>query len=269
MNDAEFRGFVRARGQSLYRPMPWREHLDPYWILISELMLQQTQVDRMRPKFDVFTSEFPDVAALAAADQSAVTKAWQGLGYNRRALYVARAARMIMDEFGGNVPSAPEDLVRLPGVGPNTAGAVAAYAYNQPVLFVETNVRTVYFHHFYASEAGVTDRVILEKLAQTIDTKNPREFYWALMDYGSHLKKSGVRVNHQSKHYKKQSKLQGSLREMRGLILKHMTMQEGAGEGELRTLFRGDPRFDAALAGLCKDGFLDVRGGEVYLTKGP
>ena len=267
MNDVKFQDFVRERGQQLYRPMPWREHLDPYWILISELMLQQTQVDRMRPKFDAFIGEFPDVAALAAADQSAVTKAWQGLGYNRRALYVARAARMIMNEFGGKVPSTPEDLVRLPGVGPNTAGAVAAYAYNQPVLFVETNVRTVYFHHFFAGEAEITDQVILEKLAQTIDTKNPREFYWALMDYGTHLKKSGVRVNHQSKHYKKQSKLQGSLREMRGLILKHLTTHDVAREDELRAVFCGDLRFEAALLGLQKDGFLEVRGGEVHLTK--
>lgn len=267
MNDADFQNFVRARGRELYRPMPWREHLDAYWILISELMLQQTQVERMRPKFDAFIAQFPDVAALALADQAAVTKAWQGLGYNRRALYVARAAQMIMNEFGGKVPSAQEDLVRLPGVGPNTAGAVAAYAYNQPVLFVETNVRTVYFHHFFVGKADVTDAMILEKLAQTIDTAQPRAFYWSLMDYGSHLKKFGVRVNHQSKHYKKQSPLKGSLREMRGQILRHMATHDSLSEAVLFAEFGDDTRCVSALAGLIKDGFLQVNDGVIRLTK--
>ena len=143
MNTADFQELIWEKGRELYRDMPWRDDTRPYYVLVSELMLQQTQVDRVIPKFDAFITRFPDEAALAAASLADVLTLWSGLGYNRRAKYLHDAAKMIMAEFSGIFPTTYDELVKLPGVGPNTAGAIMTYAYNQPVVFIETNVRTV------------------------------------------------------------------------------------------------------------------------------
>ena len=145
---------LAQRGEELYRTMPWREDTRPYYVLVSELMLQQTQVPRVVPKFEAFIAVFPDEKALAAATLADVLKLWQGLGYNRRAKFLHEAAKMIVQEFGGVFPKSEADIMRLPGVGKNTAGAIIAYAFNMPSIFVETNVRTVYIHHFFADDFG-------------------------------------------------------------------------------------------------------------------
>ncbi len=147
----DFQTEVTRQGQGHFREMPWRAaeadgSFDPYKILVSELMLQQTQVARVVPKFTEFVAKFPTLEALANASLGDVLKAWQGLGYNRRAKYLHSAAQALISK---EAPWKCEDLVALAGVGPNTAGAVLAYAYNQPVLFVETNVRSVFIHHFF------------------------------------------------------------------------------------------------------------------------
>ena len=148
VTNRQFRELVWQKGRELYRDMPWREDTRPYFVLVSELMLQQTQVSRVIPKFKEFIKHFPDERALASASLGDVLKQWQGLGYNRRAKYLHEAARMIVDEFGGEFPKDQKDMQRLPGVGKNTAGAIAAYSFNQPSVFVETNIRTVFIHHF-------------------------------------------------------------------------------------------------------------------------
>lgn len=203
--------------------LPWRQpepggEFDPYKIMVSELMLQQTQVARVIPKYHSFLERFPDAATLAGAEQGDVLRMWQGLGYNRRAKFLWLAAQQV--QALGAFPNSPAELVKLPGVGINTAGAIAAYAYNQPVVFVETNVRTVYIHHFLANQSDITDTDIIYLLQQTLDAEQPRDFYWALMDYGSYLKSTIGNPNKAGKHYAKQSSFHGSRRQVRGQVVR-------------------------------------------------
>lgn len=264
MTNEEFQRLIYRKGEKLYRDMPWREDTRPYYVLVSELMLQQTQVSRVIPKFNEFIKRFPDEKGLAAAPLADVLKVWQGLGYNRRAKYLHEAAKKIV-ELGG-FPDTKAGLLALPGVGKNTAGAILAYSFNQPSIFIETNIRTVYIHHFFNDHFDVDDRHIREKLEETLDHEHPREFYWALMDYGSQLKASGVRNISQSKHYKKQSPLKGSLREVRGMILRELAHGDRTPE-ELKRSMPADERFDVALESLSKEKLIEITNRKIHLTK--
>jgi A/G-specific adenine glycosylase len=266
MDKADFQELVWQKGRELYRDMPWRANIDPYYVLVSELMLQQTQVDRVIPKFNEFTARFPDIKTLAVSTLADVLTAWSGLGYNRRAKFLHEAAKKIMVGFNGSIPVSQSELMSLPGVGPNTAGAIVAYSFNQPVVFIETNIRTVYFHHFFENQESVSDRDVRHIVSETIDTERPREFYWALMDYGSYLKKQGAGQNDKSAHYKKQSPLEGSIRQVRGQIL-HVLTKGGMSEPDLRNNIMADERFVGALQGLIKEGMVCVTKGELHLTK--
>ena len=266
MGIPSFEQLLVQKGEELYRGMPWRDDTRAYYVLVSELMLQQTQVPRVVPKFEAFVAAFPDERALASASLADVLKLWQGLGYNRRAKFLHNAAKMIMDEFDGVFPTNTADIMKLPGVGKNTAGAILAYAFNRPAIFVETNVRTVYIHHFFSDNFAVDDREIIKLLEATIDRENPRRFYQNLMDYGSWLKAQGVRNIAQSRYYKKQSPLKGSVREVRGQIVKALTK----GQLDLPTLqrtVRADTRFPAALDSLVLDGLVVHQGNVLYLTE--
>ncbi|MBA3788780.1 A/G-specific adenine glycosylase [Patescibacteria group bacterium] len=200
--------------------LPWRKTTDPYKILVSEVMLQQTQVDRVKPFYKEFLKKFPTVHALAKASLGDVLKEWQGLGYNRRAKMLHEAAKQIVSEYKGKLPDSVEELESLRGVGPYTARAVATFAYNLDVVCIETNVRTVITHHFFHDQKEVADKDILAILAKALPKGNAREWYSALMDYGAHLKRSGVRNNTKSTTYTKQSTFAGSNREVRGAILR-------------------------------------------------
>lgn len=235
--------------------MPWRDQPSPYNVLVSELMLQQTQVDRVIPKFEAFMNRFPAIQDLAAAPLSEVLIAWSGLGYNRRAKFLHQAAQRVVDEFGGELPSTVKELQSLPGVGPNTAGAIMAYAFNQPVVFIETNIRTVFFHHFFADQPSITDKELAVLVEEMVDSEHPREWYWALMDYGSSLKKQGFGVIDKSAHYKKQSPLKGSVREIRGLILKSLAKGD-KNEQDLQVALPQDERFARALQALLSEGLV-------------
>lgn len=248
-----FQELVWQKGRELYRDMPWRRDTKPYYVLVSELMLQQTQVARVIPKFQAFIERFPDEYALAQASLADVLQLWQGLGYNRRARFLHEAARMIVDEYKGEFPSDEARLIKLPGVGKNTAGAVRAYSFNQPSVFIETNIRTVYFHHLFEDHESVSDKELYEIVAQTIDLEHSREWYWALMDYGSWLKAQGVKNISRSTHYIKQSPLKGSLRETRGAILRELAQAESVRTEEIRMRVGMDDRFERALAGLIRD----------------
>lgn len=210
--------FYRDHG----RDLPWRHTTDPYRILVSEIMLQQTQVNRVIPKYLAFLERFPSVRTLAAAEPGEVLAEWVGLGYNRRARYLQEAARHLA---GILEPWRFEGLVACKGIGANTAAAVLVYSYDLPLLFIETNVRTVIIHHFFDDRADISDREILEALDEVVPWRNghpmtPREFYWALMDYGTHLKATVGNQNIRSRHYAKQSKFQGSRRQVRGQIIR-------------------------------------------------
>lgn len=183
-------------------------------------MLQQTQVSRVIPKYRQFLARFPTVATVTAAPLAEVMQTWQGLGYNRRAKYLWLACRELGDVAA--FPQTVQALTRLPGIGPNTAGAIVVYAFNRPAAFIETNIRTVYIHHFFRGWIDITDKSILSLVAQTLDTENPREWYWALMDYGSHLKSSVGNLNRAGKSYAKQSKFHGSRRQLRGQVLREL-----------------------------------------------
>jgi A/G-specific adenine glycosylase len=263
MDYDEFRRLILQKGEELYRDMPWRQDVRPYYILVSELMLQQTQVDRVVSKFEAFISRFPSEKELAEAALADVLRYWQGLGYNRRAKYLHESAKMVVTR--GGFPDNEADLTTLPGVGKNTAGAIMAYAFNFPSLFVETNVRAVYIHHFFVDKDDVDDRDILVLLERTIDGENPRSFYWALMDYGSWLKKQGVRPG-RSRHYKKQSPIKGSIREVRGMILTVLS-RGNLSIKALRNEVAADRRFDVAYTGLMADGLIEQSGDAVHLTK--
>lgn len=277
MDRKAFLDLLRQMGEELYRDMPWRQDTRPYYVLVSELMLQQTQVDRVVPKFLKFITTFPDESILARATLADVLKLWQGLGYNRRAKFLHDAAKQTVSS--GVFPDDEHHLDALPGVGKNTAGAIMAYAYNQPALFIETNVRAVYIHHFFAYEDNVDDAAILAKMKETVPWAHtsdsvsqllpdydlsPRQYYWALMDYGSWLKKQGIKPS-RSRHYRKQSPLKGSVREVRGLILKALSQGE-LDAAALRTIVVADDRFSVALKGLIQDGLVMQNKDYFHLT---
>lgn len=266
MSDQDFQDYVWEHGRRLFRDMPWRDDIRPYYVLVSELMLQQTQVDRVIPKFNAFIARFPDEQSLALAPLADVLTLWSGLGYNRRAKFLHESAKMIIHDFAGTFPATISEVLRLPGVGPGTAGAIMTYAFNQPTVFIETNVRTVYFHHYFSDGEKVSDAEITPVIERTLDRDHPREFYWALMDYGTFLKKNGVGKITQSKHYSKQSPLKGSVREVRGMIIRQLAMQN-IRLSDLERQYADDDRFPIALRGLLSDGLVTETDQILHLTK--
>lgn len=204
------------------RILIWRETINPYWVVVSEIMLQQTQVQRVVEKFPKFITVFPDFSSLASSSLEDVLRAWQGMGYNRRGKYLQEIARLIVEKYDGTVPKVPAVLESFPGIGPATARSIIVYTYNITEPFIETNVRRVYIHHFFENKEVVSDADILPLLIETIDQENPREWFYALMDYGTHLAKTVENPNRKSKHYNKQSRFNGSNRQIRGAVLRSL-----------------------------------------------
>jgi A/G-specific adenine glycosylase len=239
--------------------LPWRQTTDPYPIMASEVMLQQTQVARVIPKYQEFLRRFPTVRSLAEAPLADVLRAWNGLGYNRRAKFLHQAAQQITDTFPSNVP----ELIKLPGIGPNTAGAILAYAFDQPVIFIETNIRTVFIHHFFLGQTDITDQAILRLVEQTLDQGRPREWYWALMDYGSHLKQTVGNLNRRGSSYAKQSAFHGSRRQLRGQIIRSL-VGRSHDFNELQRLVK-DARLNDVLRELTAEKLIIKRGRQFSL----
>lgn len=208
------------------RDFPWRETTDPYSILVSEIMLQQTQADRVVAFYEKWLKRFPDFKTLAGAKFSEIYPFWQGLGYNRRALNLQKAAQKTIEEYGGKLPvDVPVDVQRLQsflGIGPYTARAVSIFSFNAPVACIETNIRRVFIYHFFPKKKLVTDAEILKIAELALDKKNSREWHWALMDYGAHLKSTVKNPNRRAKNYSVQSKFEGSLRQIRGAVLRNL-----------------------------------------------
>lgn len=206
---------------SLRRDFPWRRTHDPYKILVSEIMLQQTQVSRVLIKYPEFLKKFPTLKALARARLADVLRVWQGMGYNRRALHLHTIARTVK-----KIPDTYDELRKLPGIGSYTAAAVMNFAYNKPTAMIETNIRRVFIHAYNITH----DRDILELVEKTIDRKNPREWFFYLMDLGSTLPKS---INRRSAHYAKQSPFEGSRRQRRARELREMLKNQRASDRAL------------------------------------
>lgn len=246
------------------RALPWRKTHDPYRILVSEIMLQQTQVDRVVPKFEAFIQKFPTVHKLAKAPLSSVLKQWQGLGYNRRARMLHSAAQAIVTKHKGKFPKDMDALIALPGVGRYTAGAVRVFAWNAPEILVETNTRTVFIHHFFPKRKKVSDRELIPYMQCALDTKHPRLWYSALMDYGTHLKKTVPNPSRKSTHHTKQKPFKGSDREIRGAILKMLA--SGAKKKErIFTLPFERGRIETQYLHLSREGLVSVSGERVRL----
>jgi A/G-specific adenine glycosylase len=204
------------------RDFPWRNTTIPYRILISEIMLQQTQTDRVIGYYKRFLRKFPTFKALSQASFSEVLIEWQGLGYNRRARFLWELSRQVTQLYKGKLPSSPETLMKLPGIGSYTAQAICVFAYNQPHPLIETNIRALYIDYFFKKKSLIKDSHILPFISATIDQGNPREWFYALMDYGSALKKKDRAVNKRSAHYVRQSPFKGSRRQIRGMVLKRL-----------------------------------------------
>lgn len=315
--------------------LPWRLNLTPYGVFVSEIMLQQTQVSRVLGRWERWCERWPGFAELAVAGTAEALEEWHGMGYNRRALALKAAAQMVVSKFGGELPRDPEALVQLPGVGPNTAGSVAAFAYNEPVVFIETNIRRVFLYHYaelmglgaaepmssrrrtqranssyplngHASASSdtvssaptvrpvggahepssrtepasawrvregdsappgpaepISDAQLRPLIEATLDRERPREWYWALMDYGADLAKRVPNPNRRSKHYTVQSRFEGSVRQLRGEVLRQLL----AGPKTVVELDISDKRLEVVLAALIKEGFVIRNSSRYELAK--
>lgn len=278
MNDriVEFRNLVyehyRAAGRN---DLPWRPPLlkvrvngsiDPYRVFISEVMLQQTQAGRVVSKYEEFLKKFPTLSSLACATPRDVLAAWQGLGYNRRALALHRAADIIKTRHNGRVPRAQEQLIALPGIGPYTAGAVRAFAYNDPAVFIETNIRRAHLDFFFPDEERVRDADILLIVQQTLDARNPREWYYALMDYGAALGKTSVNANRRSAHYTRQSMFEGSERQLRARIVRALLARPCTEVSLKKEFGESDERIRRAVQSLLDDGIVQRVGKTIYIV---
>lgn len=239
----------RAHGR---HTLPWRRTDDPYAILVSEIMLQQTQVERVMPYFTRWMKQFPTVSSLARVPLSEVLKEWSGLGYNRRAKMLHECAKKIVTEHAGEVPRDFTALIALPGIGPYTAGAIRSFAFDEPSVLIETNIRAALIHHFFPHAMKVSDRMLLPHAEKAMCGQNPRTWNAALMDYGAYIKKTNPNPSRRSAHHTKQEKFEGSLRQMRGAILRlHIA---GLSPSVLKR--KAPLRFEEALRDLRGEGLL-------------
>jgi A/G-specific adenine glycosylase len=239
------------------RKFPFREKIRPYYVLVSEMMLQQTQTSRVSQKFLDFIDHFPSFEDLANAPLSDVLREWQGLGYNRRAKALKKIAELIINEHNGELPSDYETLESFPHIGEATASSIRAFAFNIPNAFIETNIRRVYLYFFFPGKKNVKDDDIFPIVEATLYKKNSRKWYYALMDYGVMLKKKYPNLNKRSAKYRKQKPFKGSNREIRGKLLKFFLKEPKATSSQLsRKMGLKEPRLKQVLEDLLKEGFL-------------
>lgn len=261
-----FRNIIRAYYKQHQRILPWRRTHNPYKVLISEIMLQQTQADRVVPKYQQFLKQFPNFTALASAPLGSVLVAWQGLGYNRRAKMLHMLAQVVTAKHKGRLPNGREGLLRLPGIGNATAAAIRAFAFNLPDVYLETNVRSVYLHYFFKGKTNVPDSDLLPLIEQTMDKGNPREWNWALLDYGVMIKKQFGNPNKASRQYTKQSKFSGSFRQVRGAVLRAASSGLGLTMRNLSSRLPYEAEeLNRALNALTCEGLLVVKRGKILL----
>ncbi len=250
------------------RSFSWRSVITPYRVLVSEVMLQQTQTYRVAEKFDFFIEQFPDFQSLTTAPFEQVLRAWKGLGYNRRAMNLQKIATMVMKNFNGILPNSPEELVTFPGIGPATASSICAFAYNQPTIFIETNIRTVFIYFFYQALVNkpIDDKDLTILVKASIDQHNARNWYYALMDYGVMLKKTVGNLSKLSKHYTRQSKFNGSDRQIRGSVLQALLDFPELEEPKLLEIINKDPvRVLKIISQLINEGFIKQNGYKLNL----
>ena len=256
-----FRNIIYRHYHENPRKLEWRMTSNPYRILVSEIMLQQTQVERVSTKYKEFIKRFPSFKSLEGSSLRDILEVWQGMGYNRRAVALKRIAKTVIFDFRGRLPSAEDELIKLPGIGKYTASAILAFAFNKPTAFIETNIRRVFIHFFFQRRALVRDSEILPLIEKTLDRSNPREWYYALMDFGVMLKRKTENPNKRSAHYRKQSPFQGSNRQVRGMILRLLLRKPDITESEIICELRSDPeKIKENLSVLQNEGFVWKKG---------
>lgn len=267
----EFTETVWSRGRELYRDLPWRNTFDPYAILLSEVMLQQTQVSRVLGRWEQWLEAFPTVVDLAAAPLPPVLELWQGMGYNRRALNLKRCAEEVVATYGGEIPRDKKSLLALPGIGPSTSAGVRIFAFQQPDIYLETNVRAVFIHEFFGEHEVVSDKDLVPLVDATCpDDERARDWYYALLDYGAYLKKNTVNPTRKSRQYTRQSKFEGSHRQKRAYLLRCVIDDVLTSEELAETLARSEqeagrkaPSLEETQAILCeleREGFIARQG---------
>jgi len=240
--------------------LPWRKTHKAYDILVSEMMLQQTQVERVLPKYQAFIKKFPTVQKLSKASLGEVLVLWQGLGYNRRAKMLLLCAQKVVAEYKGIFPQTESELIKLPGIGSYTASAIMAFAFNTPISLIETNVRSVYIHHFFKEQEEVADTDIMKRIERTRSINRSREWYYALMDYGSSIKKEFGNPNKKSAHHTVQSKFEGSDRQVRGAIVRALAQRKCTRKELLSQLHSfEDIIVDAQVEKLLQEGMIIIQ----------
>ncbi len=266
---SQFRSIIYSYYKLHKRDFPFRQTITPYNVLVSEIMLQQTQTGRVTEKFLHFIEKFPDFTTLSKAPVGDVLKAWQGLGYNRRAIALKKIANIIINEYSGKLPDSIEILKSFPQIGHNTASSIITFAFNKPTAFIETNIRRVYIYFFFPRRNRINDKEIFPIVEKTIDMSNPREWYYALMDYGVMLKKTHPELNKKSTHYRKQAPFKGSNREIRGKILDLLIKQKKMELKKIQTKFErmGKKKILDILNQLKNEGFLEIKNELVTLKK--
>ncbi|MCL2403645.1 MAG: adenine glycosylase [Coriobacteriia bacterium] len=265
---------VLYEGGRHYRDFAWRMTRDPYAILLSEVMLQQTQVVRVVDYFERWLLRYPSIDALAAASTADVLADWQGLGYNRRALALKRLAVEVSEQQAGILPASYEGLQLLPGVGPATAAGVMAFAYNEFAPYLETNVRSVVLHELFAGQDEVCDKEVMAVVQQAAEhlcstqLADARTWNYALLDYGAWLKKAFPNPSRRSKQHTKQSRFEGSFRQKRAQLLRAILMEPQQTRDELAgvcELSLADT--EAGLGVLFKEGFIQCDNGRYSINE--
>ncbi len=266
MNPKDFRALVYEKASACYRELPWRKTLDPYAIMVSEFMLQQTQVSRVVPKYVAWLERLADFQSLAEASSHEVLSLWSGLGYNRRALALQASAMMVVQQFDARLPEDEKSLRDLPGVGKYTARAILAFAFDKPTVFLETNIRTVLLKHFFPEDRQVGEAALEGKAALVVDTEAPRKWYNALMDYGAELKRVEGNYSTRSSSYKKQPAFAGSFRSLRGAVLKQLVDRKTLSLTELTTEISFEKaEIERCCAMLVKEGFAVYENGDLSI----
>lgn len=240
------------------RDLPWRHTRDPYKILVSEVMLQQTQVSRVLPKYREFIKRYPTVYKLAQASPADILRIWKGIGYNRRALYLQRTAKEIVEHYSGEFPKDEQLLLKLPGLGIYTARAILVFAYKQEATLVDTNIRQIITHFFFKDEPQ-KESIVEEVARQLVPSGKSWEWHQALMDYGA-IAMSKLKTQ-MSKVRKKTIPFHQSNRFFRGRIIDRLregAVQEQKIFGECVSVYRKSRRFtDGIIASLLKDGLIE------------
>ena len=244
------------------RDFPWRKTTDPYHILVSEIMLQQTQAPRVVVYYEKFIKRFPTINELAIAKNPEVLKIWSGLGFNNRAIRLKEIAKTIMNDLKGNFPQLQADLLKLKGIGSYTAAAIMAFAFNKKAAVIDTNIRRVLIHELHINQ-NISPKRLSEIALSIIPKGKSRIWHNALMDYGA-LAATAKQTMIKSKS--KQSKFKGSEREVRGKILKLLLEKKRVSKVDLTELIQHKNVYEI-MERMKADGLLGERKNVVSIKK--